>query len=68
MNFEKLMQNLDQVVSKLESGRLSLEDSFKEYETGVKTVREAQKKLKDMEGKIEKLMADGSVEELKIEN
>lgn len=65
--FESLMQNLEKVVARLETGKLSLEDSFKAYEQGVGLVRQAQSTLKSMEGKIEKLMEDGKTEKMDVE-
>ena len=65
--FETLMQDLEKVVAQLETGKLPLEDSFKAYEQGVGLVRQAQSTLKSMEGKIEKLMADGKTENMKVD-
>lgn len=65
--FEELMSQLEAVVSKLESGKLTLEDSFSTYESGVGLVRQTQAKLKTMEGKIEQLMKDGSVNKLHVD-
>ncbi len=55
--FEKSVQELDGIVSKMESGELSLDESLKLFEKGVKLTRECQKSLADAEAKIEKLMS-----------
>ena len=55
-NFEKALENLDQLVSSMETGELSLEDSLKAFETGIKLTRECQAALKEAEQKIQLLI------------
>jgi len=40
MDFEKKLKNLETIVSKMESGELSLDDSLKNFESGVSIARE----------------------------
>ena len=40
------LENLEKLVSSMESGELSLEDSLKAFETGIKLTRECQTALK----------------------
>lgn len=54
--FEKSVQELDNIVTQMESGELSLDESLKLFEKGVKLTRSCQKTLADAEIKIEKLM------------
>jgi exodeoxyribonuclease VII small subunit len=54
--FENSVNELDAIVSKMESGELSLDESLKLFEQGVKLARACQKTLADAEAKIEKLM------------
>lgn len=54
--FENSVKELDEIVSKMESGELSLDESLKLFEKGVKLTRACQKTLADAEAKIEKLM------------
>ena len=54
-DFEGLLSELQTVVTSLEKGELSLEDSLNSYEKGVSLVKTAQKRLGEMEGRIEKL-------------
>ena len=54
--FENSVKELDAIVSKMESGELSLDESLKLFEQGVKLTRACQKTLADAEAKIEKLM------------
>ena len=63
-SFEQLMDELKKTLEVLEKGELSLEESLKAYENGVKIVRAAETKLAAMEGKIEQIMADGTVSPL----
>lgn len=54
-SFEVTLDKLEKVVSGLESGKLSLDDSLKSFETGVEYYKECKKKLLDVEKKITKL-------------
>lgn len=54
--FENSVKELDEIVSKMESGELSLDESLKLFEQGVKLTRACQQTLADAEAKIEKLM------------
>lgn len=65
-SFEDLMTELKKTVDNLEKGELSLEESMRSYETGVNLVRKLEEKLKSMEGRMEEIMADGTIKELKI--
>ena len=68
-NFEKALENLEQLVSSMESGELSLEDSLKAFETGIKLTRECQTALKEAEQKIQILMnEEGDTQEIKPED
>ena len=56
--FEKALQELEQIVSKLEKGNLSLEESLKLFEEGIKLSRFCNSKLEEAERKIEILQKD----------
>lgn len=66
MTFEALMVDLKGTLEKLEKGELSLEESMKAYESGVGLVRVLEDKLKTMEGRMEEILADGSIKDLSI--
>tara|TARA_B100000674_G_scaffold452240_1_gene423605 strand:+ start:217 stop:456 length:240 start_codon:yes stop_codon:yes gene_type:complete len=55
-NFESALKNLEQLVSSMENGELSLEDSLKAFEKGIKLTRECQTALKEAEQKIQILI------------
>lgn len=56
--FEEALQQLEQIVQKLEKGELPLEESLKLYEEGIRLSRLCHGKLEEAEGKIEMLMKD----------
>lgn len=55
-NFETALVELEQIVTAMESGKLSLEDSLQQFEKGIALIRECQKKLKDSEQKVQILL------------
>lgn len=64
MKFETALDKLEQIVKKLEDGDLSLDESLKMFEEGVKLARLCGSKLDAAERKIEILM---KTEEGKLE-
>ena len=59
IDFEQQLKNLEELVATLESGDLSLEDSMKSFEQGIKVARECQAALKQAEQKVELLTRQG---------
>jgi exodeoxyribonuclease VII small subunit len=57
-SFEAALQQLEQIVQKLEKGELPLEDSLKLYEEGIRLSRLCHGKLEEAEGRIEVLLKD----------
>ena len=53
--FEQSMEKLEQVVNRLESGELGLDESLAEYEQGVKYLRVCYRQLAQVQQKIELL-------------
>ncbi len=53
ISFEKSIQELEEIVSLLEKGDLSLDESLKQFEKGVSLARMCQEKLTQAEQKIE---------------
>jgi len=62
LNFEDALKELESIVTKLEGGQASLEESISLYERGEKLKQRCETLLKDAEMRIEKitLSADGS--------
>ncbi len=54
-DFESNLQNIDEIIEKLESGELSLETSIKEYEKAMKLIKSSSEILDRAEGKIIKV-------------
>tara|TARA_B100000035_G_scaffold258526_1_gene228873 strand:+ start:700 stop:921 length:222 start_codon:yes stop_codon:yes gene_type:complete len=63
LNLEKLLSELDSIVSKMEEDDLNIEESLKSYEKGIKLIKSAQDKLKKIEQKVELLSKDGVLED-----
>lgn len=60
IKFEDALKRLEKIVSELESGDLSLDDSLKKYEEGVKLAQFCSKKLETARRKVEILVKTGS--------
>jgi exodeoxyribonuclease VII small subunit len=56
MDFEKKLGRLEDIVEKMETGELTLEDSLKLFEEGVKLSRECSTQLTDAEQKVKLLL------------
>lgn len=59
MDFEKKLKRLEDIVEKMESGDLSLDDSMKLFEEGVKLSRDCQGQLGVAEEKVKLLLSIG---------
>ncbi len=57
-SFETSLAELEQIVGRLESGDLPLEESLELFEKGIKLSRQCRKRLTDAERRIEILMKD----------
>jgi len=55
-NFESSLARLEEIVGKLESANLSLDEAIKLFEEGVQLSRDCQKHLQQAEGKVEILL------------
>lgn len=56
--FEGALKQLEDIVQRLEKGELSLEESLKLYEEGIRLSRLCHTKLDEAEGRIEQLLKD----------
>lgn len=54
--YEENIEQIDEILEKLENGELSLEDSINEYEKAIKLIKESEKLLEIGEGKILKVL------------
>ena len=64
INFEEAMKKLEQITAELEKGDLSLDESVKKFEEGIKLSKECNKILEDSEKRINILINnDGNITE-----
>ena len=54
--FEDSLEELEQLVEQMEQGEISLEESLKSFERGVKLTNTCQKALQDAEQKVQILL------------
>ena len=67
INFEEAMKKLEQITAELEKGDLSLDESVKKFEEGIKLSKECNKILEDSEKRINILINnDGNITEEKF--
>lgn len=57
MDFEKKLNRLEEIVQKMEKGELSLDESLKLFEEGVKLSRDCHGQLTTAEAQVKKLIA-----------
>ena len=61
LNFEDSLAKLEGIVDALEDSDVSLEESVKKFEEGIKLVKDCQNQLQEAELKVNKLMGDGEI-------
>lgn len=61
MKYEEKIKRLEEIISLMEKGQLSLEDSIEFYEEGIKIHNELVKTLEKAEGKIRVISESGEV-------
>lgn len=66
MSFEQALEELKDIVSKLESGESKLEEAIDAYDRGARLKRHCESKLREAEAKIEKIRV-GAGDEVKTE-
>ena len=68
-SFENALEKLESITKELEEGDLSLEDSLKHFDEGVKLAEYCNSKLSDAQRKVEILLKkDDSLEPVAFEN
>jgi exodeoxyribonuclease VII small subunit len=58
--FEDSLEKLEDIVKKMEAGNMTLEESLKAFEDGIKLVRMCTKKLDEAERRVELLLNNGN--------
>lgn len=68
-DFEKALEDLEELVSAMEEGGLNLEESLAAFEKGIRLTRECQTALRNAEQKVQVLLNEnGDTEELDLED
>ena len=70
--FEERLQSVQEIITRIEEGKLPLEDSVKQFESGMQTLAQLDEELKGMnrrltvlkDGKEEEMPAGGTDEDL----
>ena len=67
VKFEDKIKELETIISELENGNTSLEDSIEKYTKAMKLAKECDEELKSVSEKISKLVLDnGETEEFEV--
>ena len=61
--FEAAMDELDGIVKRLEDGTLTLDESIKEFTSGMALIKECRDTLTNARQKVVRIMSDGKTEE-----
>ena len=62
-SFEERLQDVQEIISRIEEGKLPLEDSVKKFEAGMKTLAGLDEELKDMNRRLT-VLQDGGEQEM----
>lgn len=67
MKFEDKVKELEDIISALESGDVSLDDSINKYTEAMKLVKECDDELKSVEDKVNKIVSEnGKLEDFEV--
>jgi exodeoxyribonuclease VII small subunit len=64
---ESRLRRLEEILARMESDDVALEEALRLFEEGVGHVREAEKVLSEAELRVEELLADGRTRPLEVE-
>ena len=62
-DFEKSLQQLEKIVTQMESGELGLEDSLNQFEQGIKLAKNCQDTLSNAEQRVEQLIEKNGLQQ-----
>ena len=65
-SFEERLQDVQEIISRIEEGKLPLEDSVKQFEEGMKTLSALDEELKDMNRRLT-VLQDGGEQPLPVQ-
>ena len=67
ITFEQAMSRLEEIIAALENNQISLEKSVDLFQEGIKLSKICSDKFAGIEDKVAKILVDGKLEDLKIE-
>ena len=67
VDFESTLEELEEIVSRMESGELSLDESLKVFERGIELTRKCQSSLEAAELQVQTLIKDKALEDSEVE-
>ena len=68
LSFEENLEKLEEIVKKLESGDILLDDAINKFNEAMKLAKICDEKLKNAEESINKILnSDGTISEFKVE-
>lgn len=59
-NFEDSVENLENIVKKLEDGNLTLDESLEEFQKGIEAYKSCNEMLNKVEGKVKLIVEENS--------
>lgn len=65
--FEDNVKELEQIINELENGEIDLEESINKYTKAMKLVNTCDKKLKNIEEQVSKIVTENGLEDFKID-
>lgn len=66
--FEDKIKELEEIIATLENGDVSLDESIKKYTDAMKLVKECDSELKNIETKVNKIVAEnGNLEDFEVQ-
>ena len=67
ITFEQAMNRHEEIVSALENNQISLEKSVELFQEGIQLTKLCNDKLEGIENKVAKILVDGKLEDLNLE-
>ena len=64
-SFEESLQEVQEIITRIEEGKLPLEDSVKQFEEGMKTLAALDEELKEMNRRLT-VLQDGKEQEMTV--
>lgn len=67
MSIEDSFEELQKILTRLQDPQIPLEESFREYERGMKLVKHCSSRIREVEQKVQKLSDDGSLTDFEVQ-